>query len=206
MRSEKDDRRVKYTKMVLKESFIALLEKKDISKISIKEICEDADINRATFYAHYNDQYDFMNQIQNELLKNIEKHLSTYIQNDLPVIPIDMVEQIFEYIKENAQICKLLLSERGDLNFQKRVFMLVYEKIINDITKSGTISKEDAEYIYAFTLTGCIGVIQKWLNNDMKKPPRFMAEAIIKLTTVYQDLYRSSFKTGVPTLDSAHHI
>ena len=206
MRSEKDDRRVKYTKMVLKESFIALLEKKDISKISIKEICEDADINRATFYAHYNDQYDFMNQIQNELLKNIEKHLSTYIQNDLPVIPIDMVEQIFEYIKENAQICKLLLSERGDLNFQKRVFMLVYEKIISDITKSGTISKEDAEYIYAFTLTGCIGVIQKWLNNDMKKPPRFMAEAIIKLTTVYQDLYRSSFKTGVPPLDSAHHI
>ncbi len=196
MGSKKDDRRVRYTKMVLKDSFITLLEKKDISKISIKEICEDADINRATFYAHYNDQYDFMNQIQNELLKNIEKHLSAFVQNDLPIVLADMVEQIFGYVKENARICKLLLSERGDLNFQKRVFMLVYEKIINNIARDGAISKADAEYIHAFTLTGCIGVIQKWLNDDMKKSPRFMAETIMKLTTVYQDLYRSSFKEG----------
>jgi AcrR family transcriptional regulator len=188
MRSEKVDRRVKYTKMVLKESFIALLEKKDISKIFIKEICEDADINRATFYAHYNDQYDLMNQIQNDLLENIERHLSAYIGDSLPVVPIDIVEQIFEYIQENARICKLLLSDRGDLNFQKRVSMLVYEKIISDITKSGAISKEDAEYIYAFTLTGCVGVIQKWLNDDMKKLPRSMAETIIKLTEAYRDL------------------
>lgn len=194
MSSKKNDRRVKYTKMVLKDSFITLLEKKDISRISIKELCENADINRATFYAHYNDQYDFMNQIQNELLFNIEGHLSAFIQNDLPATLADMVEQIFEYVKENARICKLLLSERGDLNFQKRVFMLVYEKIINNIAKDGTISKEDAEYIHAFTLTGCIGIIQKWLNDDMKKPPCFMAEIIMKLTTVYQDLYRRSFK------------
>lgn len=196
MGSKKDDRRVKYTKMVLKDSFITLLEKKDISKISIKELCEDADINRATFYAHYNNQYDFMNQIQNELLENVEKHLSAFVQNDQPIALVDMVGQIFEYIKENARICKLLLSERGDLNFQKRVFMLVYENIINNIIRDGTISKEDAEYVHAFTLTGCIGVIQKWLNDGMKKSPRFMAETIIKLTTVYQDLYRTS-KTDV---------
>lgn len=192
MGSKKDDRRVKYTKMVLKDSFITLLEKKDISKISIKELCEDADINRATFYTHYNDQYDFMNQIQNELLENVEKHLSAFVQTDLPISLEDMVEQIFEYIKENARICKLLLSERGDLNFQKRVFMLVYEKIINNITKDGAISKEDAEYIHAFTLTGCIGIIQKWLNCNMKRSPRFMAETIMKLTSAYQDLYQSS--------------
>ncbi|HBR30711.1 MAG TPA: TetR/AcrR family transcriptional regulator [Clostridiales bacterium] len=196
MITKKDDRRVKYTKMVLKDSFITLLEKKDISKISITEICENADINRATFYAHYNDQYDFMNQIQDELLGNVENHLAAFSKNDLPIAIVDMVEQIFEYIKENARICKLLLSDRGDLNFQKRVFMLVYENIINNIVWNDSISKEDAEYIHAFTLTGCIGVIQKWLNDDMKKSPRFMAATILKLTSEYQDLYRNS-KTDV---------
>ncbi|MDD2362003.1 MAG: TetR-like C-terminal domain-containing protein [Oscillospiraceae bacterium] len=192
MITKKEDRRVKYTKMVLKDSFITLLEKKDISKISIKELCEDADVNRATFYAHYNDQYDFMNQIQDELLENVENHLSAFAQNDLPNPIVDMVEQIFEYIKENARICKLLLSDRGDLNFQKRVFMLVYKNIINNIISNGSVSKEDAEYIHAFTLTGCIGVIQKWLNDDMEKSPRFIASTILKLTTAYQDLYQSS--------------
>ncbi|MEG3071531.1 MAG: TetR/AcrR family transcriptional regulator [Peptococcaceae bacterium] len=189
MRRKKTDRRVKYTKMVLEKSFIRLLEKKDISQISITEICADADINRSTFYAHYQDQYDLLEKIQNELFANIEMHLAAYTQDGLPVLPVDMVVQIFEYIQENAQLCKLLLSEDGNLNFQKRVFMLVYEKMISDLTQKGTISKKDAEYIFAFTLTGCIGAIQKWLDEDMNKSPRFMAETIIKLTTLVLDGY-----------------
>ena len=188
MQEEKVDRRVRYTKMVLKESFIQLLEKKDISKISIKEICEDADINRATFYAHYTSQYDLMEAIQNELFGNIETYLAVYTQNDSAVMQVGTLERIFEYIRENARLCKLLLGERGELNFQKRVFTLIYEKSIHDLTKSGTISKGDAEYIYAFTLTGCVGLIRKWLNDDMKKTPRFMAETIIKLTTGLTEL------------------
>ncbi|MGI6333854.1 MAG: TetR/AcrR family transcriptional regulator [Saccharofermentanales bacterium] len=183
MGKKPEDRRVKYTKMVLKDSFINLLEKKDISRITIKELCEDADINRATFYAHYSDQYDLMERIQDELLDNIADYLAAYTKDELATLPVDTVEHIFEYIKENARLCKLLLSERGDLNFQKRVLMMVYEKNINDLIKNGVTSREDAEYIYAFTLTGCVGVIQKWLNDNMVKSPRYMAETITMLTT-----------------------
>ena len=56
-KEKKDDRRVKYSKMVIKDSFIQLLKEKPITKITIKEICALADINRATFYAHYTDTY-----------------------------------------------------------------------------------------------------------------------------------------------------
>lgn len=183
MQAKKTDRRVKYTKMVLKESFIELLETKGISQITIKEICECADINRSTFYSHYYDQYDLMKKIQNELLENVEIYLSAYIENGSSVISVHMIERIFEYIKDNARICRLLLSEQGDINFQKRIMMLVYEKNINELTKSGTISQSEAEYIYSFMLTGCIGIIQKWLNSGMSKSPRFMAELVIKITT-----------------------
>lgn len=182
MQGKKVDRRVKYTKMVLKESFINLLGEKDISRITVKEICEDADINRSTFYTHYNDQYDLMHQIQNELFENIETYLDAYIKTDTTMVPVGVVEKIFAYIEENAPLCRLLLGERGDLIFQKRVFGLVYKKIISDLTKSGAVSKENAEYIYAFTITGCIGVIQKWLDDGMLKSPRFMAETVLRLT------------------------
>jgi AcrR family transcriptional regulator len=182
MKSDRDDRRVKYTKMVLKESFINLLGEKEISKISIKEICDDADINRATFYAHYSDQYDLMRKIENDLFENIDSYLSGYKLNYPDFNLIKTVEKIFEYIKENAKLCRLLLSERGDLNFQKRVMELVYDKYVDDLTSSGLITKEDAEYIHSFTLTGCIGVIQKWLNDGMKKSAGFMAEMLVKLT------------------------
>jgi len=168
--------------MVLEDSFIKLLEKKDISQISIKEICANADINRATFYSHYSDQNDLLKKIEDKLLDNVKAQLAEIdlVSNEVSAVLI--AEKIFEYILENARLCKLLLSERGDVTFQKQIMMLVYDKIITEITDNNKITKEDAEYVYAFTITGCIGFVQKWLNDDMKKPPRYMAETVIKLT------------------------
>lgn len=191
MTSNKDDRRVRYTKMVLKESFIKLLEKKAISQITIKEICEDADINRATFYAHYSDQYDLLKKIEDELLDNVNAHLAELDQiNNMSNVLT--AEKIFEYIKENAKLCKLLLSERGDFSFQKKVMVLVYDKIISELTDNKKISKEDAEYVYSFTITGCVGVVQKWFDDDMKKSAHFMAEMVIKLTVGLISFLKSS--------------
>jgi len=180
--SGKVDRRVKYTKMVLEDSFIKLLEKKDITKISIKEICENADINRATFYAHYSDQNDLLRKIEDKLLDNINAHLAELDQKNTEVSSVQIAEKIFEYVQENARLCRLLLSERGDFTFQKKIMMLVYDKIITEITNNNKITVEDAEYVYSFTISGCVGFVQKWLNDGMKKPPRYMAETVIKLT------------------------
>jgi AcrR family transcriptional regulator len=192
MGNAKDDRRVKYTKMVLKESFIKLLENKDISQITIKEICEDADINRATFYSHYNDQYDLLRKIENELLDNINTYLAEFGQDNIGMNAVLPAEKIFEYLKENARLCKLLLSERGDFSFQKQIMRLVYEKIITELTHNNNITKEDAEYVYSFTITGCVGIVQKWLDDDMKKSPRFMAEMVVRLTLGLISLLKSS--------------
>jgi AcrR family transcriptional regulator len=56
----KTNRKIRYTRMVLRESLMELMKTKAISDISIKEICAAADISRSTFYAHYKDQYYFM--------------------------------------------------------------------------------------------------------------------------------------------------
>ena len=191
MAGKSNDRRVRYTKKVIQESFIHLLEEKEIAQISVKEICEEADLNRATFYAHYTDVYDLMKQIQEELIENVNVYLSSAMKEGVQAISLEIVEKIFEYIQENAQICRLLLSERGDLTFQKRVFTLAYEKNIGVMTRNGAISKEDAEFVYAFTLTGCVGAIQKWLNDDMQKSPQFMARMITQIATGLPGLFTS---------------
>ena len=61
------DRRTKYTKKIIKETFINLLEQKELTKITVSEICEIADINRATFYRYYLDVYDLLSNIQKEI-------------------------------------------------------------------------------------------------------------------------------------------
>jgi AcrR family transcriptional regulator len=181
VKNAKDDRRVKYTKMVLKESFINLLENKNISQITVKEICEDADINRATFYSHYTDVYDLLRKIEDELFDNIKVYISQLYSKGKKVDEFELTERIFGYIKENAKLCKLILSEKGDLGFQKKIMILVYDEIINDLTDNSNISREDAEYVYSFAITGCVGIIQKWLDEGMKKPPRYIAEMVLKL-------------------------
>jgi len=203
MKDKKDDRRVKYSKMVIKESFIQLLSKKDISKITIKEICEQADVNRATFYAHYSDQYDLMRKIEDELFDNIRTYLSV---QELPIgggsdagrmITADMVEKILDYVKENAPLCRLLLNESGDLHFQKRIMTLAYSKNIDNITNQGKITQEEAEYIYSFGITGCIGFIQNWFEHDMDLPTRRVAEMLVRLLYSLADgfLIRGRYET-----------
>ncbi len=192
MTNKKTDRRVQYTKMVIKDSFIELLMNKDISKITITEICELADLNRATFYAHYQDQYDLMKQIQAELIENVTNYLELESHTELAQIPVANVERIFDYIKENARICKILLGEQGDINFQKQVLALAYEKNILDLTSLAKISPEEAEYINTFSLAGAVGLIQKWLNEDLNKSSRFMAETIMRLAQALPASYKKS--------------
>ena len=72
---KKTDARVRYTQKVLKDSLLQLLEKKPVNKITVKEVCELAELNRATFYAHYTDCFALRESIENEMLDGFEESL-----------------------------------------------------------------------------------------------------------------------------------
>lgn len=193
-KATKIDRRIKYTKMVLKESFIALLRKKAITKISIKEICEAADINRTTFYAHYSSQYDLLREIQNELTTEIISYLNKYKLTKDGAVSIELLEAIFEYIKENSEICTLFLmgtadigdwatyDGRVDTNFENHIIKLVREWCTGFWESSGMSTRVDVEYTYTFSAYGCLGVIKKWLAEGTKKSTKEMADLVVKMT------------------------
>ncbi len=187
MNKNKNDRRIKYTKSVLQQSLVRLLQDKHISKISIKEICETADINRSTFYAHYADQYDLLTQIEQEILKEINEYLDRYNFKEFESESLSIIHRIFEYIVANADLCKVLLGENGDLSLQKEFMMIVQHQAMKDWKKKGAQFSEDTlEYLYIFGVNGSIGVIQKWLQGGLKQTAAEMASLIIKL--IYQGL------------------
>ena len=76
MKTEKMNRRVKLTKQLIKESLAELMKEYPISRISVKMLCEAADINRSTFYAHYTDIHDLMRQIQKEVVSELEQYIT----------------------------------------------------------------------------------------------------------------------------------
>ena len=182
MEEKKVDRRVRYSLMVIKQSFITLLKKKPISKITIKEICDVADVNRATFYAHYMDQYDLLHQIEQDLIDEINRFLCGYDLNaNMSVLseePIELLDKILEYVKENAELFDLFLNLEEDIHFQQEVIHIIG----NQHFASMTADRENSEYMFLFYASGSIGVIQKWLRDGMKKSTREMAELIMKLS------------------------
>ena len=182
MKGEKTDRRIKYTKMVLKQSLINLLKVKSITKISVKEICEEADINRATFYSHYSDQYALLNSIEKELIDDINLYLSSCLFNDNESETLQVMCKLFEYIKDNSELCSCLLGENGNSDFQQDVMLIFQRQFTSEWTTKKTMKRMDAEYIFSYTAIGSIGLIQIWLRDGMKKSAREMAEFLVKLT------------------------
>ena len=123
--NKKLDRRVKYTRMVITNSFIKLLGEKPLSKVSVKEICDLADVNRATFYKHYADPYDLLAQIEQELIADINKYLYGMQYGDMGTDAVNTLEKIFKYIREHVDLCQILLSDSTELRFRDKIVEVV---------------------------------------------------------------------------------
>ena len=107
-KENKESRRVQMTKKLLRESVIELMEQKPLNKISIKDICDNADVNRTTFYKYYGDQFELVKEAEDEVLEKLGEFLGN-LKSDTLVI--SMLETFLYYIKENG-IGKALFRER----------------------------------------------------------------------------------------------
>lgn len=188
-KAAKNDRRIKYTKMMIKQSLVKLLQEKPISKISIKEICETADINRSTFYAHYADQYDLLRQLVDETLQDINTYLDSYNFTVYEPGSYQIMKRIFEYIVENAELCKVLMGEYGDISLQKEIMMIVQRQGMKEWKGKKAVDEDMMEYLYIYGVNGSIGIVQKWLQSGLKQSAGEMADLVIQM--IYKGL--SSF-------------
>src|SRR5690625_2637644 len=96
--------------MILKESLMSILQDKQIYSITVKEICELADINRSTFYAHYADQFDLLEQVEEELIDDLNMFLSEY-NFSKEEEALKMTEKLIEYFATKQKECQILLSK-----------------------------------------------------------------------------------------------
>lgn len=175
------DRRVKYTKMVLRDSLIELLREKPISRLTITKLCAKADINRATFYSHYTDQFDLLKQIETAFITDINSHLDHFVIEAGEASFAQILTQMLTYIQANSSLCQALLSNNSDLDFQTNVMKVVGERVLFQWRKGKPINETAAEYMYTYVAVGGIGVIRKWLQDDDPMPAQELAEFLTRI-------------------------
>ncbi|MCM1118085.1 MAG: TetR/AcrR family transcriptional regulator [bacterium] len=176
MTQEKVDRRVRRTKTLLLQGLIQLMEEKDIKDISVKELSDLADINRGTFYLHYNDVYDMLNKIEEELFREFNDILERDLTgaNTSSVIPQPVLLDLFVFLGRNRDLSRVLIGPHGDLAFLNRLKDLVKEKL-RMMMDNAECSVEHFDYLYSFMVSGCTGVIECWLNQKTPASPEEIA-------------------------------
>lgn len=172
------DARIRYTKMVIKEQFASLLQEKPLNKVTVKEICERAEINRATFYRYYNDPYDLLEKIEQEFLEDMYDRLEHSVSIGFKKTFLLMLEKM----KENINLYQALFSENGDRQFIEKLLILCYKKhAVNMHQKFYKLPFHQQDFLYYFIAQGCGGILTQWVAGGMEIPMEEVADFAEKL-------------------------
>lgn len=177
----KENRRVRYTRMALRESLLSLLQEYPINKITVSRVCEQADVNRSTFYLYYKDVYDLLEKIEDELYGEIGRE----IEKSGDMLPnTDFLRRIYEIIYKNRDICRVIFGEFGDKDFLKKVGSIHRERMLHEWKKlSGNVDETLLEYLHSFSAYTNIGVMERWISKDFQETPEQLAQLVSRLLT-----------------------
>lgn len=170
----KEDRRVIMTKRMLKDAFIELLKETDIYHVSVRELCQRADVNRTTFYKYYGNQFDLLDDMEKDLLHMIEETIAEDKEKNGRTI-----EKLLAFFEREREFIRLLINSNVDTEFPQKLFaMAIVENSIEMMTTD--VPKEKAEYINRFVLFGLFEMLRCWLNKEERESPKEMAEILFE--------------------------
>lgn len=183
MAGVKGNRRVLYTKKLIKESLIDLLQYKKIHEVTVTDICKKSDINRGTFYAHYKDTYDLLKSLEDELFNQILEYIEETPVEDYKDI---LLLKALELIEKNKELCKILFSKQMENNIVDRIIYIASKsKIDKLVSNSKVVDAAFLDYFIKYSVGGVVSVVQTWLENDLKESPKEIVNIINDIITFH---------------------
>ena len=179
--SEKNivNQRVMLTKRLIREALLQMLKTRNINKISIRELCQVAGINRTTFYNHYGSQYDVLNEIAETYIQNT----SFTVINDIAAGKnIDeCLTRVLQYIKDNLEFAKLILDlDNYDLLSHITISLPQFDHmVIKHLPEN--LDLEEKKAIASYVQYGTVRLIKEWILSDCLKSPEEEAKLILNI-------------------------
>ena len=185
----KNESRYFNTAIRMDEALITLLEKKDFEYITIKEICDTAGVNRSTFYLHYENTFDLLQETTRYIL---DKHFAYYSSDtkeitarfanaelkDLLFITSEYLVPYLTFIKDNQRIFRVSIKNFNSLSLND-VYRKMFEYIFNPILKRFNVPENKRSYMIKFYLTGVYAIVTEWLDRNCSDDMQTITEVII---------------------------
>lgn len=177
--TEKQDRRVRRTKTLMKEALIELMNEKTFGEITAKEITDKADLNRATFYLHYNKVFDLLDELENEVMEDFYHTLAAVEIDKNGAWEYPLILHICNYIMENMELCRcLLLNPRSDRLADKIAEIMKRKSLETRKKQHFQQDEKRLEYANQFIACGSMGMVKQWLSEETPVSAEEMAKLV----------------------------
>lgn len=177
---KKTDLRVIKTKNAIYDALISLLKDNLFEEIKVSDICKTALINRSTFYAHFEDKYDLVISLIEDLRESLSQELST-IADDLSVREyyLELIKAFLNHIEGKEDIYRsIMMNNRNSI-----IMDMIYVTISDDINKriDGLINGVPGNVVSSFYLGGVVNIGFEWLKSGKTYSKEEMLEYLNKL-------------------------
>lgn len=177
-------------RIAIKKSLISLLEIHPIGQVSIKELCEKAEISRAAFYKHFCDIHEFIAAIEEEFLEDLQARIDDAYDKGVKVDFREIFGLIMECLKDDSELYRVICSDNCDMYFTTRMVDYCRNYFESDFRhKAAGASDKAAERTYRFAAQGCGGLLNGWIKGGMIDSPEDLTGFAEKLVSgVYGNL------------------
>lgn len=162
-KTPREDRRTRYTRQIIKDTFLKLLNEKQFPKITVTEICKLADINRGTFYLHYYDTSDVLDDILNEILKETAGVI------DHVLCPSQRTENcsypFCDRLQSSGRYQALFLDDTISARIIEKMSENTKEDYVTWLMSHSLLTFQEAEAIFYFQMNGCLAINKVMLRN-----------------------------------------
>lgn len=184
------------TAVRMDKALMALLVKKDFEYITVKEICLEADVNRSTFYLHYENTRELLEEaiayMQKEFwsyfsdTSNFASELSNRSRSELMLITPEYLLPYLNFISDHRRL--YIAAMKNPSNFRSEaIYEQMFRDIFNPILQCFSVPEERRSYIMAFYLNGIGAIVSEWLRGDCRDSAEFIADAIINCIPSYKE-------------------
>lgn len=177
----KTDARIRYTQMIIKQTFLNLIKTKPFSKITVKEICDVAEINRTTFYKHYHDVNDLLDKLETRAISDLLYMIEENRKKEDGQVLLSILRTIYE----NHDLFATLIPINTNKGFTYRLSVSCFQKIKElapDDTHTSNLDLTSG-LNFSYLVGGISGVIEYWLQTGMKESPETIADTIGRLAS-----------------------
>ncbi|MCD8851990.1 TetR/AcrR family transcriptional regulator [Staphylococcus xylosus] len=184
-----EDRRVRKTKNAIKQAFIKLLAEKELERITIQDITTLADVNRGTFYLHYEDKYILLSDLEDEILASLADEIGTSklvmqdsnLEDFAKNFSKKILKNIILHIQKDIDFYLVIFKLDRKSQLEDKISELMYANVVKIISNKQKISGIPIDYFHSYVSGATISFIKHWVQDNNRMEPNIVADHLFKI-------------------------